>query len=405
MRVAILSVLVLLVAACGQSGRPPAPPPAGPSPSPLASGWTAPRPVARASVRIGLVLDAGTQASETERDLWNGATLAADVVNGRGGVRMPDGSRSPLELLVYDDDRLPERALLAIDRLIEEDGALAIVGPASERSAEVGSRLAERAGVPLLRLDGAAERATGGRWTFSLALGELDALATLVDFLAGTGAERLGWIAPRTASAETARRELVRLTTARDLRLVAEEAYPLSEEEFGEPIARLATAGAERIVAWPRDVRDAAAISRAAAERAPRARLYLGPAAASPALPPLLGDATGRAVTPRLLVADYLWDHDSLTPAVRELIRAFGLRYGTPPTIAGAIGWDAIRLAVDAVERSGPIRSSLRQALETTDLYYGATGLIAFSSARHGGLDRGAFIVARVGRAGWQIPP
>lgn len=406
-RSAALVTILLLFTACRPA--PPPTPAAVPraTPSPVASG----SPGADATpgpLRIGAIFNLGTDGGPGARAQWESATLAVELVNARGGVRMQDGHRRRLELLVYDDDGISERTALAMRSLVFDDGALAIVGPAEREPARVAILAAERADVPLITLGEppAGESNLAPHWTFSLALDDEQALTTLAKFLAAGGPRRLGWIAPRTARAAAVRTALIQFTARTDRPSLIDESYALSDTDLGDMMARLADAGAEQIIGWPRGAEDAAALARAAAERAPRSRLYLGPGATSDGFFTLAGPAAAdvRVVTIRLLVTDDLWDFDPLTPAVRDFSRAFRLRYGTAPSPPGALVWDAIRIAVEALERSVPERRALRDAIEATEAYTGATGQISFG-ARHDGLDRGAFLVARAGPNGWRIPP
>jgi branched-chain amino acid transport system substrate-binding protein len=167
----------------------------------------------------------------------------------------------------------------------------------------------------------------------------------------------------------------------------------------------LALAGARQIIGWPRDANEAADLARAAARGAPRSRLYLGPGAATDAFLTLAGAAGDgvRTVGIRLLVADQLWEGDPATTPVREFVQAFRLRFGTPPPPAGALSCDAGRVLARALERSGPDRERLRDAVESTWRFGGATGWITFT-ADHVGLDRDSFVIVRAERGVWRLP-
>jgi len=338
---------------------------------------------------------------------WESARLAAELVNADGGIRLPDGARAPLELVVYDDDGVPERTTLAIRSLTEEEGVFALIGPSDPEAVRAASLAAERAQVPLvvLRHARAADDARAA-WSFWLASRDDQALVQLVEFLAGTNATRIGWIAPRSAFGDAARATLGQYLAGTERSLVAEESYPLQDTDVDERFVRLADAGVDNIIAWPRTAREAAELARAAAERAPRARLYLGPAAASDTFLSLAGRSSQgvRVVAGRLLVPEQLWEDDPLTAPVQEFARAFRTRYGAPASPAGAPAWDAVRLVVDALGRAGADRQRLRDALEGTDELPGASGLIGFHPRDHVGLDRSAFLIVRVDGGAWRIP-
>ena len=360
-------------------------------------------------LRIGAIFSLPSDGEPGDRQPWLGAALALETINNGGGALLADGSRRPLRLVVHDDDGLADRTPLAMRDLIEEAGVLAVVAASSRGSALRAAELAEGAGIPLVTL---VDPDAGGlvrsrRWTFSLALDTDQAVSAVAAFLSGRRAERIGWLAPATATGSIARAALARQAIGAGLPIVAEESYGPGEADLDEPIGRLLSAGAEQIVAWPRDARDAAAVARAAGTRMPRQRLYLGPPAATDAFLVLGGEAAvgARVVAPRLTLADDLWDHDPATPVARDFIRAFRLRHGEQPSPAAAAGWDVVRLLVEAVERSAPTRPALRDALEATSSFSGANGTIRFDASDHTGLDSRAFMVARVVSGGWRLPP
>jgi branched-chain amino acid transport system substrate-binding protein len=239
-----------------------------------------------------------------------------------------------------------------------------------------------------------------------------EALAATLDFFVASGVDRLAWLAPRTMEASTLRRGLGRLANAANIQVVSEELYAPGDEEHVQRLARLQTAEPRVILGWPRDSHEAASIAREAARVQNLVPVFLGPAAMSPSTLAQAGDAAAvvRTVTLRLSVSDDLWDHDPLTPVIRDFRRELQARTGRPATPESAGAWDAVRLIVSALERSPaapgtPQRSAVRDGIETTTDYLGASGTIAFGPRRHDGLDRRALIVARSEARRWRLPP
>lgn len=397
-------LFVIVVLGVAGAGCEPAPP------RPVAPPTASPTPVA--PIVIGAILDVANDAGPDGRQRLDAATLAVELVNRRGGIVLPSGERRPLQLAVYDDAGQPERAEPAFRRLLA-DGALAIIGPSDPESVAVVRSAAEAAGLPLIVLDDAAARETAGwRWTFAISPPPEEALAATIDFFSASGVDRFGWLAPRTMEAAIMRRALGRLASAANMQVVGEELYAPGEEEQTQRLARLQAAEPRVILAWPRDAHEAAAIARDSAKVSNLVPVFLGPAASSPTTLAQAGDAAAvvRTVTLRLPVADDLWDHDALTPVIRDFRREIQARTGRPPTPESAGAWDAVRLIVATIERptasaGSPSRAALRDGLEATTDYVGASGLVSFSNRRHDGLDRRALVVARSEGRRWRLPP
>lgn len=369
-------------------------------------------PIAVSPIVIGALLDIGNDAGPDSRQHYDAATLAVEIVNRRGGVALPTGERRPLQLLVYDGAGQASRVESTVRRL-DADGVLAVVGPSDPDSTAVARPVAEAAGLPLIALGGSeASTSTSWRWTFTLMLPPEEALAATLEFFAASGVDRFAWIASRTLEATSMRGELGRLANAANVQIVAEDLYPPGDESFFPRLSRLQAAEPRVVLAWPRDAFEAASIVRESARVRNLAPVFVGPAAASPTTLSLAGDtpAAVRTVIPRMLVSDDLWDHDPLTPVIRDFLRELQARTGRPPTAASAGAWDAVNLIVTSLEKStprpaAPTRASLRDGLEATTDYLGASGPITFGPHRHDGLDRRALVVARSEGRRWRLPP
>lgn len=396
-RATLLGAAVLLavaVAAC-RTGEP----------RPIVVATPSPAPVA--PLLIGAILDVGRDAGPDGRQRYEAAALAVDVVNRRGGLQLPSGDRRQLRLVVYDDAGRPDRAEPALLRLVE-DGAVAVIGPSTPAATTAARRAAETAGLPLIALSETDGDGTGRwRWTFSMMIPPEEALAATLDFFVASGVDRLGWLAPRTMEATVLQRSLVRLTGASRMQLVGDERYAPGEEDHVERLTRLQRGEPRVILAWPRDAQEAAQIARDAAQVRDLVPVFLGPAAADPRTLDLAGEraAVVRTVTLRLPVADDLWDHDPLTPVIRDFRRELRGRTGREASSEAAGAWDAVRLIADTVERRGAARAAIRDGLESTTDYQGATGTVSFGPRSHDGLDRRALIVARSEGRRWRLPP
>jgi branched-chain amino acid transport system substrate-binding protein len=232
-------------------------------------------------------------------------------------------------------------------------------------------------------------------------------MTAMVTYLHASGVQRIGWLAPRTTAAADARTTLGRLTETSGQQIVGDEVYPIGETELATRYRRLQTLGAQIVLAWPHDGRGAGSILGQIGAPANWVPLFLGPAAADPMTLGQVGEAADgiHTVVSRLRVADDLWDHDSLTPVVRDFGRAYRLRYGSAPDDESAAAWDAVQLIASALQRSPPTRQGIRDALEQVSDRLAVSGPITLSKTRHSGLDDRAFVVARAAGGRWRLPP
>jgi branched-chain amino acid transport system substrate-binding protein len=344
----------------------------------------------------------------SHRQTFEAMSLAIESINRRGGIELPAGQRRPVRLAAYDIAGSADRVGPDLRRLADEDQAVAVIGPADDDSATVARRLAEQLELPLVALAAAPEPGSGGwRWTFALAPDDDAPVAALVDYLAASGVTQIGWLAPRTAAASAAQAALTRQIHGTGITVVGNEIYPLGDVTLAARQARLKAAGAQVLVAWPQDTRGAISLLVQLKGVPDRLPLFLGPAAANPKALALDGGTIDglHTITPRLGVADDLWDHDPITPHIRDFSRAFRQRFNATPGDDSAAAWDAVQLLEQALRQAGPTRAAVRVALEQTTDLVGVSGLVSFSPSRHAGLDRRAFVVARSTDGRWRLPP
>jgi len=70
---------------------------------------------------------------------------------------------------------------------------------------------------------------------------------------------------------------------------------------------------------------------------------------------------------------------DSPREEVKRFVEEYRKRYGREPGLVDALSYDATSLALEASERAGPDRESVRKALSEVKGYRGASGQVSFS--------------------------
>ncbi len=86
------------------------------------------------------------------------------------------------------------------------------------------------------------------------------------------------------------------------------------------------------------------------------------------------------------LEGSYFSNHfaaEDKNPEVQAFVARFQARYHQTPTALAAVGYDAARVALDAIRRaSTPTRAGVRDALASTRNFLGVTGIITISPSR-----------------------
>ena len=117
----------------------------------------------------------------------------------------------------------------------------------------------------------------------------------------------------------------------------------------------------------------------------------------------LAGPASNGVIFPagKLLVAEQLPDGDAQKAVLLAYARDFEGKYG-PRNTFGGHAWDAVQLAVKALERAGTDRAGVRAAIEGSRNFVGITGVFDFSASDHNGLDRRAAAMIQIVDGQWR---
>lgn len=141
------------------------------------------------TVDVGVIFSLSGGASVYGATQQNGVTLAMDEINESGYL-----GEAELNLLIEDGGSDPDTAIAAMDKLVNEDEVVAVIGPTLSTQAFSADPIAQEAGIPVM---GVSNTATGitdmGDFVFRNSLPESDVipgnLAQVVEIL---GIERVG---------------------------------------------------------------------------------------------------------------------------------------------------------------------------------------------------------------------
>lgn len=335
----------------------------GPRPAAAPQAAAPPVALAPATVLLGLAapLTGEPSAVAAAAAADRGIRLALEERNARGGVR-----GRPVALRVADTRGRPEAAASAATRLlVEEKVQLLLADPASPRALSV-APLADRHQVPLLAPSAGDARVTreGGRtrpFVFRAGLEDRAEAAAMARFARET--LRLETVAVLRDGTQdgSARRadEFLSRFGALGGRVVDDQSYRTGDLDFRSQLGAIRRKKPQAL--YVPGGPEAALVARQARELGMRQPLLGGLAWASPRL---LEQAWG-TLEGSFHAAAFAPD-DPAAP-VQAFVRAFGARWGSAPDAQAALGYDAARLALDALERAaGPTGPAVRDALQST---------------------------------------
>ena len=310
-------------------------------------------------------------------DVHDGIVLAVEELNAAGGLAL-GATKAHVELLTEDDHSRREDVEPAVAKLLAARVPLVLGGTSSSLS-QIGAAACQRAHVPML-----APAATLPALT---AAGDCVFRACYVDTQQGEAMARYARerLKAKTAgllvenSSEYSRTladAFAAAFRAHGGTVAREETYSRKDLDFKSQLAALHQAGAE-VLYVPGLCTQVAQIANQAKDTGLPAIFLGGDGWDSPRFRELGGAA---------VLGAFFTNHYSpleKRPEVEAFVAAFRKRYQRVPTAPAALGYDAARLAADAIARAGSAEpAAVRAALAATKAFHGVTGAIALDAHR-----------------------
>jgi diguanylate cyclase (GGDEF)-like protein/PAS domain S-box-containing protein len=199
------------------------------------------------SIRLGLMPPLSGLVELYGAEISRAARIACEEINERGGVL-----GQPLELIIEDDGSLPDTAVPAAERLIDEHGCVAIIGNLLSNSRiAVAAQVAEPKRVPYLNFS-FYEGSISNRYFFNFAALPNQQIDRMIPFMARRYGLKMFFAGnnyewPR-GSIDAAKRALRQL----DGDVIGEEYLPIgaNQEEIERLLDQVARSGADVFVPY-----------------------------------------------------------------------------------------------------------------------------------------------------------
>jgi len=333
-----------------------------------------------ATIKIGLGFDLSGAESSLDLPASNGAMLAVDEINANGGVL-----GQQIEPVLRDSRYEMDVTAQIARQFVEEDGVVAVVGFTDSDSVLASGPIIQEAGIPFI---------TAGATSPLLPdqIGDMFFMACFGDNVQAAAAAEYAY-ANFGPTAYLLWDEGVEYTTllagyfrARFEELggtiVLEDSYADDATDFSAQITKLRALSEQPdfyfISAMPYNVGPVVKQMREAGLDGP---IVGGDGYDTPDLVSVAGESSNNV----FFTTHALMDSEIGTDAIKEFIANYNEAFGHDPENAfAALGYDAMKLLADAIERAGSTdATAIQQALLETEDFPGITGSITFSEGSH----------------------
>jgi branched-chain amino acid transport system substrate-binding protein len=369
----LFAALALMAAACEKKTQP-APTDTGPTATAQPPKDTPPAPPSD-SILLGQVGSLTGSQATFGISTRNGIELALKEVNAAGGVK---GKK--VAIRVYDNQSKPEEAAQSVTRLITQDKVVLILGDVASSNSLAMAEKAQAAGVPMITPSSTNPSVTEkGDYIFRVCFIDPFQGFVMAKFASENLKAKKAAILQDNKSAYSI--GLKDVFNAKFVELggtiVGTESYSQGDTDFRAQLTAIKRTKPE-VVYVPGYYNDVGLIARQAREMGLMVPLLGGDGWDSEKLFELGGEA---------LNGSYFSNHyspDNPDPKVQKFIADYKAAYGGTPDALAALGYDAAKVAVAALEKakdlSGP---AIRDAIAQTKDFAGVAGNITLDEKRN----------------------
>jgi branched-chain amino acid transport system substrate-binding protein len=351
--------------------------------------------------KIGAIYSKTGPASPLGEPEWNAAELLEKQINDDGGI-----NGIPVEIILADDESKPEKAIEEMNRLINDENVLAVIGSTTSGASLAMKGIAMDNEVPMISAGAAvgiiapAEQST---WVFKTPHSDAHAAERVFMYLKDTGVSKVAILADSNAFGASGVEQLELLKGQYGIEIVTKESYNTDDADMKTQLTKINSSGAQAVIVWGTNP-GPAIIAKNMKELGLNIPYIGSHGIANQAFIDLAGDAAEGVVIPtgKLLFPTQIPDTDAQFKVISSFYDSYTAAYNAEPTNFGSYGYDNVMLIVEALKAGATNREAIRNFLEDdVKDYVGATGIFTFSPEDHNGLKADSMVLAEVKDGKW----
>ena len=318
----------------------------------------------------------------------NTVKMIEEQINAQGGI-----NGHPLEIIVEDTVGEEAKAVMAVQKLINRDNVLAIVGPTRSGTTMAVIPIVEKAQVPLVSC-AAAEAIVNPvrKWVFKTPQKDSDAAIRIYEKMKEMNISKVAIITSTEGFGMEGRKQLTQLSPKMGITIVADETYGPKDTDMTAQLTKIKGTDAQAIVNWS-IVPGQATIIKNKKQLGMTMPLFQSHGFGNIKYAKAAGDAANGVLFPagRLLVVDSLPDSHPQKALLAQYKKDYETKFKTDASTFGGHAYDALNLVIAALKAVGPDRAKIRDYIENTKNFVGTGGVFNYSPEDHTGLTKDAF--------------
>ena len=341
------------------------------------------------TLKIGINAELTGEVPSVGASCLNAAKLFAEQVNEQGGL-LVGNIKIPLSLIVGDNGDKADQAAAVSQRLISQEGVLAMVGPNTSACAIPAAEIAESLGCLMISPWSTNPQATLNTKTgkfkknvFRACYTDAFEVPALVKFaITQLHLKKAAVLYDISSEYSNSAAHLFKQEFSRDGgTFVAMETYTTGDRDFSAQLTKIKMASPD-VIFLPSYYNDVPLIAEQA-RRLGVTALFLGGNAWS--TPAMLTLDSGHHLNGSFFANHF--STQAASPQVKNFITDYQKKYNQPPDDIAALTYDTMGLLAEAIVKAGkagkPDRTSLRDAMASIETFTGVTGNFIYLEGSH----------------------
>jgi branched-chain amino acid transport system substrate-binding protein len=314
------------------------------------------------TVKIGAFGPMSGNAATQGASIREAVEMVANLKNAAGGVL-----GRQIEIVLGDDGGKPEEAAVVARRFATRDQVVLAIGSVSSPASLAAAQVFREEELPQIVVSGTAQRITtqGNEWVFRSAVPDRKLCSDMVDFINEKmpKLKRFGFLYVNDDFGKGGFDAFSEAGKKNGMSVAGEERYSRGDLDFTAQLTRLRSSNLDALVEWSRYT-EGALIHRQIKQMGWDVPRFGSDGIAAPAFLDLAKEAANGVIYP----THFSPATSSNLPAAQEFIALMRKTYNKPPDYVHAQAFDAINIAIAAIERAKSAdRTAVRNAMRQTD--------------------------------------
>lgn len=358
---------------------------------------------AKEPYKVGAIFSVTGRASFLGEPEKKTVEMIAEWINAAGGI-----NGHPLELIVYDDESDDTKCNLAMKRLISMDQVPVVIGPSTSGTSLAIVNVADKEQVPLISCAASKKivmPVEERHWVFKVAGSDIHVAQKIYEYMKSKGITRVAIMTGTTGFGASGREELLAYAPEFGITIVADERYGPKDTDLTAQLTKIKGTDAQAIVNWSIGPTQVLAVKNWRALGMDNIPLYQSHGFGSRKNIELCGKDAEGVLCPlaRVNIGRLLADDNIQKATIMKYTDAYEQKYHEPISSFGGHAWDALYIAVKALENVGPNRAKIRDYIENLSGFVGQHGVFNFSPTDHNGLSKDDLEMVVVKDGDWAI--